>query len=144
MPCGDPHFPDQQVSVADFGVSRMHPLIPKHSMMPCRRFPDGWRHTRRTQGIWSPDHVFAPISTCIWRREHLSSFRRQGSLPACRDGIRGSRYRRCQSPISGRNLENIAIRARGRSTGQARRGTSQEGKVTEAHWRKVVARVGQC
>ena len=47
--------------------------------------------------------------------------------------------RRCQSPISGRNLENIAITGEGsiNGSGEAWRPLKKE-KVTEGHWKKVV------
>ena len=51
--------------------------------------------------------------------------------------------RRCQSPISGRNLENIAITGEGsiNGSGEAWR-PLKKGKVSESHWKKVVASGG--
>lgn len=51
--------------------------------------------------------------------------------------------RRCQSPISGRNLENIAITGEGsiNGSGEAWRPLKKE-KVTEGHWKKVVSSGG--
>jgi len=51
--------------------------------------------------------------------------------------------RRCQSPISGRNLENIAITGEGsiNGSGEAWR-PLKKGKVSESHWKQVVASGG--
>lgn len=51
--------------------------------------------------------------------------------------------RRCQSPISGRNLENIAITGKGsiNGSGEAWR-PLKKSKVTEIHWKKVIASGG--
>lgn len=51
--------------------------------------------------------------------------------------------RRCQSPISGRNLENIAITGHGAidGSGDEWRPVKRE-KVTESQWQKIVARGG--
>ncbi|GAB6123887.1 glycoside hydrolase family 28 protein [Dysgonomonas termitidis] len=51
--------------------------------------------------------------------------------------------RRCQSPISGRNLENIAITGEGsiNGSGEAWRPLKRS-KVTEIHWKKVIASGG--
>jgi polygalacturonase len=51
--------------------------------------------------------------------------------------------RRCQSPISGRNLENIAITGKGsiNGSGEAWR-PLKKSKVTEIHWKKVITSGG--
>ncbi len=51
--------------------------------------------------------------------------------------------RRCQSPISGRNLENIAITGQGsiNGSGEAWRPLKKE-KVSESHWKQVVSSGG--
>ena len=51
--------------------------------------------------------------------------------------------RRCQSPISGRNLENIAITGEGsiNGSGDAWR-PLKKSKVTESHWKRVVSSGG--
>jgi polygalacturonase len=53
--------------------------------------------------------------------------------------IEGLNNRMCQSPISGRNLENIAITGQGvlDGNGDAWRAV-QKGKLTESQWRKLV------
>lgn len=55
----------------------------------------------------------------------------------------GLETRRCQSPISGRNLENVAITGEGsiNGSGEAWR-PLKKGKVSEGHWRSVVSSGG--
>jgi polygalacturonase len=51
----------------------------------------------------------------------------------------GLETRRCQSPISGRNLENIAITGEGSINGSGESWRPlKKGKVTEKHWEEVV------
>lgn len=59
--------------------------------------------------------------------------------PLVKTSFEGLETYRCQSPISGRNLENIAITGQGaiNGSGQAWR-PLKKAKVTEAHWNKVV------
>ena len=61
------------------------------------------------------------------------------AYPLVKTYFEGLETRRCQSPISGRDLENIAITGEGsiNGSGQAWR-PLKRGKVTENHWKKVV------
>ncbi|MDK2968999.1 MAG: hypothetical protein PWQ65_102 [Bacteroidota bacterium] len=63
--------------------------------------------------------------------------------PLVKTVFEGLDTRRCQSPISGRNLENIAITGEGsiNGSGEAWR-PLKKSKVTESHWKKVVASGG--
>ncbi|MBP9031180.1 MAG: glycoside hydrolase family 28 protein [Dysgonomonadaceae bacterium] len=63
--------------------------------------------------------------------------------PLVKTVFEGLDTRRCQSPISGRNLENIAITGEGsiNGSGEAWR-PLKKNKVTESHWKKVVASGG--
>lgn len=65
------------------------------------------------------------------------------AYPIIKTMFEGLETRRCQSPISGRNLENIAITGQGaiNGSGQAWRALKKY-KVTEAHWQKVVSSGG--
>ncbi len=59
--------------------------------------------------------------------------------PLVKTSFEGLETRRCQSPISGRNLTNIAITGEGaiNGSGEAWR-PLKKGKVTENHWKTVV------
>ena len=61
------------------------------------------------------------------------------AYPIVETSFEGLDTRRCQSPISGRNLENIAITGKGaiNGSGQAWRPLKKE-KVTENHWKRQV------
>jgi polygalacturonase len=61
------------------------------------------------------------------------------AYPVIETSYEGIADRRCQSPISGHNLENIAITGEGsiNGSGEAWRPLKRE-KVTESHWNKVV------
>lgn len=61
------------------------------------------------------------------------------AYPLVKTSFEGLETRRCQSPISGRNLTNIAITGEGaiNGSGDAWR-PLKRAKVTEAHWKSVV------
>lgn len=65
------------------------------------------------------------------------------AYPLVETSFEGLETRRCQSPISGRNLENIAITGEGaiNGSGQAWRQLKKD-KVTAEHWKKAVASGG--
>lgn len=78
----------------------------------------------------------------------------QDEIPGCRNWIwwdadllretfKGDNNRRCQSPISGRNLENVAITGEGAIDGNGHywRPLKRE-KVTESVWKQTTARGG--
>lgn len=68
--------------------------------------------------LFSPDHDLYPLVNTVYE---------------------GLDTRRCQSPISGRNLENIAITGEGaiNGSGEAWRALKKD-KITEKHWNSVV------
>ncbi len=59
--------------------------------------------------------------------------------PLIKTSFEGQETRRCQSPISGKNLTNIAITGHGaiNGSGEAWR-PLKKGKVTDAHWKAVL------
>ncbi len=63
--------------------------------------------------------------------------------PLVKTIFEGLETRRCQSPISGRDLENIAITGEGsiNGSGEAWR-PLKKGKVSESHWKSVIASGG--
>lgn len=65
------------------------------------------------------------------------------AYPLVKTSFEGLETRRCQSPISGRNLQNIAITGQGaiNGSGQAWRPLKRM-KVTESHWKAVVSSGG--
>lgn len=65
------------------------------------------------------------------------------AYPLVESVYEGWKTKRCQSPISGNNIENIAITGEGtiNGSGEAWR-PLKKSKVTEAYWKKVVASGG--
>ncbi len=65
------------------------------------------------------------------------------AYPLVKTSFEGLETRRCQSPVSGRNLENIAITGEGtiNGNGQAWRPLKKQ-KVTESHWKEVITSGG--
>jgi polygalacturonase len=65
------------------------------------------------------------------------------AYPLIETSYEGIADRRCQSPLSGRNLENIALTGEGsiNGSGEAWRPLKRD-KVTEKHWRQVIASGG--
>ncbi|MDR1810210.1 MAG: glycoside hydrolase family 28 protein [Prevotella sp.] len=63
----------------------------------------------------------------------------KSAYPLIETSFEGLKTRRCQSPLSGRNLENIAITGEGsiNGSGEAWRPLKRE-KVTQSHWDEVV------
>jgi len=61
------------------------------------------------------------------------------AYPLLKTSYEGVETRRCQSPISGRNLENVAITGEGiiNGSGEAWR-PLKKSKVTESYWKKVI------
>jgi polygalacturonase len=66
-----------------------------------------------------------------------------GAYPVIDTSYEGIAARRCQSPLSGRNLENIAVTGEGsiNGSGEAWRPLKRD-KVTERQWKQVVASGG--
>ncbi len=61
------------------------------------------------------------------------------AYPLIKTSFEGQETRRCQSPISGKDLQNIAITGEGaiNGSGEAWRPV-KKGKVTEGHWKTIV------
>jgi polygalacturonase len=67
----------------------------------------------------------------------------KSAYPLIKTSFEGQETRRCQSPLSGRDLENVAITGEGviNGSGEAWR-PLKRAKVTESHWKSVVASGG--
>jgi polygalacturonase len=142
-----PTFPDQQVSVADFGGK------PDGITLNTKAFDDAMQALSGMgggtlvvpKGIWfTGPIVFRSNINLHLEKGALILFSPDKDLyPLVETVFEGLDTRRCQSPISGRNLENIAITGEGsiNGSGEAWRPLKKE-KVTEAHWRKVVGSGG--
>lgn len=138
-----PIFPDYRVSVDEFGG------VPDGVTLNTEAFASamsalasrGGGSLIVPSGIW----LTGPIEF----RSNVNLHLEKGAViifspdydlyPLVRTSFEGLETYRCQSPVSGRNLENIAITGQGiiNGSGEAWRPLKKV-KVTEAHWDKVV------
>lgn len=138
-----PRFPDNHVSVADHGG------VPDGITLNTQAFEEAMQTLSEKGGgtLQVPKGVW--FTGPILFRSNINMHLEKGALilfspdfslyPLVETIFEGLDTRRCQSPISGRNLENIAITGEGsiNGSGEAWRPLKRE-KVTESHWKKVV------
>ncbi|MDR2682368.1 MAG: glycoside hydrolase family 28 protein [Dysgonamonadaceae bacterium] len=142
-----PVFPSRQASITQYGG------VGNGVQLNTQAFADaladlsgkGGGTLRIPSGIW----YTGPIVLRSNIRLHLE----KGALilfttdisayPVIETSYEGITAHRCQSPLSGRNLENIAITGEGSidGSGEAWRPLKRD-KVTEKHWKQVVASGG--
>jgi len=138
-----PVFPDNTVSVIDFGGN------PDGATLNTEAFAKAMEALSQKGGgtLTVPSGVW--FTGPIVFKSNINMHLEKGALilfspdfdlyPLVNTVFEGLDTRRCQSPISGRNLENIAITGEGsiNGSGDAWR-TLKKGKVTDSHWNSVV------
>src|SRR5690554_6475131 len=142
-----PTFPDKRVNLLDFGGN------PDGITLNTAAFADAIQDLSEKgggtlivpKGVWfTGPIVFRSNINMHLEKGALILFSPDFNLYLLVETVfEGLDTRRCQSPISGRNLENIAITGEGsiNGSGEAWRPLKKE-KVTESHWKKVVASGG--
>ncbi|MCW1736093.1 glycoside hydrolase family 28 protein [Anaerorudis cellulosivorans] len=142
-----PEFPDNKVSLLDFGGK------PDGITLNTEAFEKAMQSLSEKgggtlivpKGVWfTGPIVFKSNINLYLDKGALILFSPDFDLyPLVKTVFEGLDTRRCQSPISGRNLENIAITGEGsiNGSGEAWR-PLKKSKVTESHWKKVVASGG--
>ncbi len=142
-----PIFPDYQVSVKDFGG------IGDGMFKNTGAFDAAMKALDQKGGgtLYVPKGVW--LTGPIVFRNNINLFIEKGALivfspdyddyPIVETIFEGLNTKRCQSPVSGRNLKNIAITGFGTidGSGDAWRPVNKD-KVTENQWKKVIARGG--
>ncbi|RNC66387.1 glycoside hydrolase family 28 protein [Proteiniphilum sp. X52] len=142
-----PVFPDNQVNVADFGGN------PNGIALNTEAFEKAMEALSQKGGgtLVVPKGVW--FTGPIVFRSNINMHLEKGALilfspdfdlyPLVETIFEGLDTRRCQSPISGRNLENIAITGQGsiNGYGEAWRPLKKE-KVPDRKWKQVVASGG--
>lgn len=142
-----PTFPDRHVNLLDYGGN------PDGITLNTIAFADAMQDLSKKgggtlivpKGIWfTGPIVFESNINMYLEKGALILFSPDKDLyPLVETIFEGLETRRCQSPISGRNLENIAITGEGsiNGSGEAWRPLKKE-KVTESHWKSVVSSGG--
>jgi len=142
-----PVFPDNKVNILDFGGKpdgiTLNTAAFEKAMQSLSQKGGGTLIVPK--GVWfTGPIVFRSNINLHLEKGALILFSPDFDLyPLVKTVFEGSDTRRCQSPISGRNLKNIAITGEGsiNGSGEAWR-PLKKAKVTESHWKKVVASGG--
>ncbi len=138
-----PTFPANNVSIADYGG------VPDGATLNTEAFAKAIQALSQKgggtltvpSGIWyTGPIVFQSNINLHLEKGALILFSSNFDLyPLVHTVFEGLDTRRCQSPISGRNLKNIAITGEGsiNGSGDAWR-PLKKGKVTDSHWQRVI------
>jgi len=142
-----PVFPDNQVSLLDFGGVpdgiTLNTLAFKEAIETLSNKGGGVLNV--PQGIWytGPVELKSHINLHLHKGALILFTTQFEDYPLIETSFEGLSTRRCQSPISGRNLENIAITGEGAidGNGQAWRPLKRE-KVTDFQWESLTSNGG--
>lgn len=138
-----PTFPNNKVSVSDFGGNPDGITLNTEAFAKAIAALDekGGGTLIVPSGVWyTGPIVFKSNINMHLEKGALILFSPDFNLyPLVETVFEGLDTRRCQSPISGRNLENIAITGEGSINGSGEYWRFlKKDKVTEKHWNKVV------
>ncbi|MCC2598982.1 glycoside hydrolase family 28 protein [Sphingobacterium sp. FBM7-1] len=142
-----PVFPDNEVSIRDFGG------VGDGTTLNTKAFADAMESLSQKgggrlvvpAGVWftGPIVFRSHINLHLEDRAIILFSPDKDLYPLVETSFEGLDTRRCQSPISGRNLENIAITGNGAIDGNGHywRPLKKE-KVTESYWKRATASGG--
>lgn len=142
-----PIFPDRKVNLADFGaIGNGEELCTSAFAKAIDALAEkGGGHLIVPAGVWftGPIVLKSNIDLHLEKGAIILFSPDVDLYPLVETVFEGLDTRRCQSPISGRNLENVAITGEGAIDGNGHywRPLKRE-KVTESVWKQTVARGG--
>lgn len=142
-----PLFPDREINISNFGGIGNGQF--KNTMAFKRAIDElsnmGGGTLVVPQGVWltGPIELKSNINLHLKKGALLLFSRNFDDYPLVETIFEGLDTRRCQSPISGRNLKNIAITGQGYidGSGDAWRPVKKQ-KVTYYHWKKIIEKGG--
>lgn len=142
-----PIFPERQVVLTDFGAKGDGTTLCTEAFAAAidRLAAEGGGHLIVPAGIW--------LTGPIVLKSHIDLHLEKGAVilfspdvelyPLVETVFEGLDTRRCQSPISGRGLTDVAITGEGAIDGNGHYWRPlKKGKVTEGQWKSTIARGG--
>lgn len=142
-----PKFPDRKVNLTDFGaVGNGETLCTEAFAKAIDALAEkGGGHLTVPAGVWftGPIVLKSNIDLHLQKGAIILFSPDVNLYPLVETVFEGLDTRRCQSPISGRNLENVAITGQGAIDGNGHywRPLKRE-KVTAGEWKRTIARGG--
>ena len=139
----EPVFPDNTVRITDFGAVNDGQTLNTKAIADAINdvSEKGGGKVIIPRGIWLTGPIILKSNINLYTEEGaLVIFSSDKNLyPLLETDFEGLNTVRCTSPISGRNLENIALTGKGvyDGTGEAWRPVKKE-KLTESQWRAIV------
>lgn len=142
-----PVFPDKNVNLKDFGaVGDGRTLCTEAFGKAINALAEqGGGHLIVPTGVWftGPIVLKSNIDLHLEKGAVILFSPDVDLYPLVETVFEGLDTRRCQSPISGRNLENVAITGKGAIDGNGDYWRPlKKGKVTESQWKKAISRGG--
>ncbi|WP_320018226.1 glycoside hydrolase family 28 protein [Labilibaculum manganireducens] len=142
-----PQFPDREINITSFGGIGNGQF--KNTVAFKNAIDDlaekGGGTLLVPQGIWltGPIELKSNINLRLEKGALIQFSRDFNDYPLVETSFEGLDTRRCQSPVSGKNLKNIAITGQGciDGSGDAWRPVKKQ-KVTESLWKKITAKGG--
>lgn len=142
-----PVFPDNEVNLKDFGAKGDGSSLCTDAFSKAidALSKQGGGRLVVPQGVWytGPITLKSNINLHLVKGAVILFSHDINLYPLVETSFEGLDTRRCQSPISGRNLENVAITGAGVIDGNGEYWRPlKRGKVTASQWKKITSRGG--